>query len=457
MIHDLLFALLGFTGDFFILDKGHLIMVESKKKYFEKWDIAILFEILKIATSYMQIRDWVVANNQSLDVYIQASSRSIRENLLAHYEQWVGDYEKKMIQEVGMIENSFSLSSLRLELNSKWANKFESVSTVLNEFSFNLIYLSQNSDLKFLQKTICNVLVREMVSWCKYGVGTNVWPSSVVDSKMREKIDFCGKASKILEKKKLKPPPGFVDTWEFFPGYLTTQLEVVRAEQSARLDTMLRSEYLKEFARIRGFFLLGFGHLWTEFLSGDTPDWDGVSGDMFEPKIEYRPVWPINELIITSHQISKYNEIFTFLFRLKRIVTKLFSKTDKSILGYKLGHFFQSLFGFLQIDLIESEWNPFMSFVHETKDVQEIAHAHSRLVTKLYTGCLLSAPHVMESVLELERIAYSSEPQEIQFTVEMQTLFTLFEELQLTSTYSSINRLISKLDYNSFYRNKTRA
>ena len=537
MIHDLLLALLGFTGDLvqFDPDENRLILADLAR--LEKFDQAIVSEILRVGSLYVRLRSWADKSPPgSSNIYMQAAAKVVGEVILRDFENAVADYESTLLESMDVLSSGLSLSHMKLRLTDEWADALDLVSSWVvcpGECPLeSLVSLEQSKHAILLpiRASLFGVLVRQLVSWCKLGllvgegffifqtelqissspeaklasfqIHTHLVPRSLISADLAAKILFCGRAASVIQlggEHSVRVPGFSMDriptTTGALADYLESEVNQIRAHLAKRLNVLVQGTLLEELRRLRGLYLLGYGDCWSDFLAEyiHMQRWELEDAAAVEKKfrrsfpsvsaisvsvelgtmqlsVQYSPPWPI-QLVVTADQVKKFQEIFRFLFRLRFFHAQLVTVSVHNNLKHNLVHFFHSLFSFIQLDLIEAEWRQFLSIVHISEDVQEVAREHDLLVSKLHTGCFLPAVSVMASIGKLEDIAkmvlaLSSQiigdertseigKLENEFMSAMGKLLYDLDHLQVTSTYASVNRLISKLDYNSFYRSST--
>ena len=103
-----------------------------------------------------------------------------------------------------------------------------------------------------------------------------------------------------------------------------------------------------------------------------------------------------------------------------------------------------------------------MDFVEKSHDVQVIANKHEAFVNTVMMGVLLTMDRVMEMLGRIVQIGdcmtISGDGEELRKTLDVKFMncakeFILeLQELQIKSSFSCLERLILKLDYNQYYR-----
>ena len=130
--HDLIFVLLGFTGDIFERDEGgeELIISNCFSPTFEEWDKCVLKRILHTANLYMRIRDWVdsvvITSSDCIDVNKRGLADAISTIVLKDYEDDVAQLEEEILF-LSSDTTSFklSLTNMKSKICDKWNSVFE--------------------------------------------------------------------------------------------------------------------------------------------------------------------------------------------------------------------------------------------------------------------------------------------------------------------------------------------
>lgn len=205
------------------------------------------------------------------------------------------------------------------------------------------------------------------------------------------------------------------------------------------------ADLVKQLKLIKDFYLLGRGELFYEFIKGldsiygnvvtentvrdinrifqgsaasvnvqddaDLFQFEMLKVDMesfsYENKglfqfltLRYKIKWPLH-LMFLPKVLDKYNELFQFLIRIRKIQFSLQclwcyhreNKTEKSseILNFrnKLMFLIDNLQYYLQVDVLESQFSIMMDKIKDTKDFEQILRAHSCFQANVLSLCFL--------------------------------------------------------------------
>ncbi|KAL7021042.1 hypothetical protein ACKWTF_011724 [Chironomus riparius] len=205
------------------------------------------------------------------------------------------------------------------------------------------------------------------------------------------------------------------------------------------------ADLVKQLKLIKDFYLLGRGELFYEFIKGLDPIYGNVvtenavrdinrifqvsaasvnvqddvdlfhfemlKTDMesfsYENKglfqfltLRYKIKWPLH-LMFPPKVLDKYNELFQFLIRIRKIQFSLHclwcyhreKKIEKSseVLNFrnKLMFLIDNLQYYLQVDVLESQFSIMMDKIKETKDFEQILRAHSCFQANVLSLCFL--------------------------------------------------------------------
>jgi len=530
MLHDVLLALLGFTGDIIEtdVDTGSLGIVPAVSKKLERFDTEIINDLLKVGSLYVFLRTWSdrQISDPNSNLYDLVLAHTLADTILANYEKTVSDIEERVLDMSGSgPTGGMNLSAIRLEIFDKWNENFASIKVDViergNKEEVSIIdhVISHNAQrksevLQQLQNRLLQSFVRELVSWCKYGVvaggpcseffvrrivvenqlvkavdeiaqfqiDRSRLPSRLVSSDVANKILFCGRAVVVLKNGErsaivtrdcdaLTPKSPSGDVFGL-AEYIATEIEKLRLYLAKRLSNRMKLEMtpglMDHLARLRGIYLLGYGDQWIKFSQGtpDTPRQKDLFASVFnEPEedtvrlaedgihIEYDLPWPL-ELVVSPAALDKYNSVAELLQLVLRATCRF-----RRVCNLKLSAFLASLCAYLQIDVIESAFSEFIKKAAESDDIQEIANEHDIFLTRVTAGCLVGVDQVWNKVEAIIKLGEEFSRQQgdvkridAKLTTEIDSLLSELEALQLRPTYNSINRLFLKLDFNRFYR-----
>ncbi|KAL8530985.1 hypothetical protein ACS0TY_007843 [Phlomoides rotata] len=226
--------------------------------------------------------------------------------------------------------------------------------------------------------------------------------------------------------------------------------------------------------------------------------WDGIA-------LEYSVDWPL-QLFFTQEVLSKYLRIFQYLLRLKRTQMELekswasamhqdhsdFAKhrsdgIDSSISQQRRQHFrlmwrvrermaflIRNLQFYIQVDVIESQWNVLQAHLQNSHDFTELVGFHqeylsalisqsfldigsvSRILYGIMKLCLqfcwkLENQDIKESTTELEYIAE-------EFNKKSNSLYTILRSSRMVGSQRApfLRRFLLRLNFNSFFERTAR-
>lgn len=123
--------------------------------------------------------------------------------------------------------------------------------------------------------------------------------------------------------------------------------------------------------------------------------------------LDYNTEWPLN-LILTPPILRQYNEIFQFLFHVKRTQVALQlgwqigqQKTPTSffrlvhrfqMLRHQMGYFIDALSQYLHVDVFSAETQALDEKLANCKDFEDLLIVHQQFLTQLSLQCFLSVP-----------------------------------------------------------------
>jgi gamma-tubulin complex component 4 len=116
--------------------------------------------------------------------------------------------------------------------------------------------------------------------------------------------------------------------------------------------------------------------------------------------LKYKVKWPLH-LLFSPKVLEKYNDLFRFLLRIKKVQFDLQlvwrhqreKKVNKNsqLLQFRNKAMFliDNLQYYLQVDVIESQYSILLSSIQETNDFERIERAHSVFLANVLTLCFL--------------------------------------------------------------------
>ncbi|XP_057966554.1 gamma-tubulin complex component 4 homolog isoform X2 [Malania oleifera] len=221
--------------------------------------------------------------------------------------------------------------------------------------------------------------------------------------------------------------------------------------------------------------------------------WDGIS-------LEYAIDWPL-QLFFTQEVISKYHRLFQYLLRLKRTQMELekswasgmhqdhtdFSKhrNDRincSILQLRrqrsrsmwhvrehMAFLIRNLQFYIQVDVIESQWNVVQAHIQDSHDFTELVGFHQEYLSALISQSFLdigSVSRILDSIMKLcmqfcwtiENQNSSSNASELEhiteeFNKKSNSLYTILRSSRLAGSQRApfLRRFLLRLNFNSFF------
>ncbi|GMH30858.1 hypothetical protein Nepgr_032701 [Nepenthes gracilis] len=224
------------------------------------------------------------------------------------------------------------------------------------------------------------------------------------------------------------------------------------------------------------------------FLDG----WDSIA-------LEYSIHWPL-QLFFTQEVLSKYGRIFQYLLRLKRTQMELekswasvmhqdhtdFSKhrneRTKSSASQQRPQFFRPMWHvrehmaflirnlqfYIQVDVIESQWNVLQARVQDSHDFTELVHFHHEYLAALISQSFLdigSVSRILDSIMKLclqfcwniEKCESPNIPELDRITEEFNkksnSLYTILRSSRLAGSQRApfLRRFLLCLNFNSFF------
>ncbi|KAM7276087.1 hypothetical protein ACFE04_017953 [Oxalis oulophora] len=225
------------------------------------------------------------------------------------------------------------------------------------------------------------------------------------------------------------------------------------------------------------------------FLDG----WDGIS-------LEYLVDWPL-QLFFTQEVLSKYRKVFQYLLRLKRTQMELekswasvmhqdhtdFAKRrndrkNGSITNQKRQRFrpmwrvrehmaflIRNLQFYIQVDVIESQWNVLQAHIQDSNDFTELVGFHQEYLSALISQSFLdigSVSRILDSIMKLclqfcwnvenqESSQNTSELEHIteEFNKKSNSLYTILRSSRLAGSQRApfLRRFLLRLNFNYFF------
>lgn len=226
--------------------------------------------------------------------------------------------------------------------------------------------------------------------------------------------------------------------------------------------------------------------------------WDGIA-------LEYSVNWPL-QLFFTQEVLSKYRRVFQYLLRLKRTQMELekswasvnhqdhtdFAKhrNDRikcSVSQQRRQRFrpmwrvrehmaflIRNLQFYIQVDVIESQWNVLQAHIQDSHDFTELVGFHQEYLSALISQSFLdigSVSRILDSIMKLcLQFCWSIENQESnpnafelehlteEFNKKSNSLYTILRSSRLAGSQRApfLRRFLLRLNFNSFFETTAR-
>ncbi|KAF0755697.1 gamma-tubulin complex component 4 [Aphis craccivora] len=217
-----------------------------------------------------------------------------------------------------------------------------------------------------------------------------------------------------------------------------------------------------------------FGFSSLEDEEADETTWTKI-------KVTFETTWPL-QFIFTSSVQKNYSKLFAFLSRIKRVQTNLheiwIEKKSKhfEVNGYndqlktKLSYLIDTLYSYLQLDVIEDEYFLLLEKLTNANDFQTIKHIHDMFQTNIMRDSFLFMEEVyiaLNRILDMcenycrymTDITAALNPQYKQCFEELNLLFTkkpnklisLINIIQEIHVTPKPNQFIVRLNYNNWF------
>ncbi|EFJ37238.1 hypothetical protein SELMODRAFT_77770 [Selaginella moellendorffii] len=224
--------------------------------------------------------------------------------------------------------------------------------------------------------------------------------------------------------------------------------------------------------------------------------WDGIA-------LEYSIDWPL-QLLFNREVLAKYSKVFQYLLRLKRIQLELekswakamqrdrresrgrqknHKKDDPKVSGMPtwrlrqhMAYLITNLQFYIQVDVIESQWNLLQERVQASKDFTELARFHQEYLSALISQSFLdigSVSRILDSIIKLclqlcrimehQDATSSSTAAELdqiteEFNKKSNSLYTILRSSKLAGSQRApfLRQFLLRLNYNSFFESTAR-
>ncbi|XP_076942672.1 gamma-tubulin complex component 4 homolog [Bidens hawaiensis] len=234
-------------------------------------------------------------------------------------------------------------------------------------------------------------------------------------------------------------------------------------------------------------------------LSSDTSlemsldGWDGIA-------LEYSVDWPL-QLFFTQDVLSRYCRIFQYLLRLKRTQMEL-EKSWESVMQQDHSNFskrhiervngstsqqrrqcfrpmwrirehmaflIRNLQFYIQVDVIESQWNVLQTHIQESRDFAELVEFHQEYLSALISQSFLdigSVSRILDGIMKLcLQFCWKMENQETdtstyeleriteEFNKKSNSLYTILRSSRLAGSQRApfLRRFLLRLNFNSYF------
>ncbi|KAK9275158.1 hypothetical protein L1049_022417 [Liquidambar formosana] len=226
--------------------------------------------------------------------------------------------------------------------------------------------------------------------------------------------------------------------------------------------------------------------------------WDGIA-------LEYSIDWPL-QLFFTQEVLSKYRKVFQYLLRLKRTQMELekswasvmhqdhtdFSKRCNDRINLSgsqqrrqrfrpmwhvrehMAFLIRNLQFYIQVDVIESQWNVLQAHIQDSHDFTELVGFHQEYLSALISQSFLdigSVSRILDSIMKLcLQFCWSIENQEgtpnafelehitEEFNKKSNSLYTILRSSRLAGSQRApfLRRFLLRLNFNSFFETTAR-
>lgn len=221
--------------------------------------------------------------------------------------------------------------------------------------------------------------------------------------------------------------------------------------------------------------------------------WDGIA-------LEYSIDWPL-QLFFTQEVLSRYRRIFQYLLRLKRTQMEL-EKSWESVMQQDHSNFskrhtervngstsqqrrqcfrpmwrvrehmaflIRNLQFYIQVDVIESQWNVLQTHIEESRDFAELVDFHQEYLSALISQSFLdigSVSRILDGIMKLclqfcwkienqESNASTIELERIteEFNKKSNSLYTILRSSRLAGSQRApfLRRFLLRLNFNSYF------
>ncbi|KAL4558866.1 hypothetical protein LXL04_037070 [Taraxacum kok-saghyz] len=222
--------------------------------------------------------------------------------------------------------------------------------------------------------------------------------------------------------------------------------------------------------------------------------WDGIS-------LEYSLDWPL-QLFFTHEVLTKYNRMFQYLLRLKRIEMELekswvsvmqqdhadFAKSRNKRLKGKTSQqkrqrvrpmwwvreqmvfLIRNLQFYIQVDVVESQWDILVAHIKESNDFTHLVNFHQEYLSALISQSFLdigSVSRILDGIMKLcLHFCWMFENQEThdvnitqlqriteEFKMKSNSLYTILRSSRLAGSQRApfLRRFLLRLNFNSYY------
>ena len=483
--HDLILVLLGFDGDLFVREESELSASKIVSQYLEEWDMSVLRRVLKTAKLYCQIRDWVEMN-QSTNVYARGFAAVVDEQVLMVYENEIGDLESHILS-LSVDSFSVSLTDIKSRVCDRWDTVFEKVISVFKHRSSHivdkLILVESKCVGKFemkifsiLKMNMFKVFYREIVGLVEFGVFVNTEtpfdvPLRLFDDSFREVVVECAHLAQLLPRDIQFVKGDFPDLCNDFvfsekiEQYVRSRRKAISGQLIRAMKFDMQPDLWEHLNTIRGVLLIGHGGFWEDYIlrgddCGTIAELKNGLVKKIEGGIRFTPVPPMDLIVMPIH-VEKYCTLWKWLVSLKRCLVELSNRKPHAS---GMIRFWTNVFTYIQMDVIEEEWQKFKRVVQTCDDdLKAIQKAHNDFLDTVLTESMFSLKSLRSDIVQLAEISQGvSASQHNVSSSELRLTETIFmstvkefvrhlSEMRKKSDFRRIDRLLVKLDYNRFY------
>ncbi|KAH8249199.1 hypothetical protein KR032_007173, partial [Drosophila birchii] len=237
----------------------------------------------------------------------------------------------------------------------------------------------------------------------------------------------------------------------------------------------------------------------TSLRNTEEPDESYEFQDLQSMHLKYIYEWPLN-LLFSPKAIERYNKIFRFLliirglqYQMQRVWAKQTwtekvesSGTNIRVMNLRnhLLFYLNNLQYYIQVDVLESQFEIFMNVIKSRADFEEIQRAHTVFLANVLSQCFLLSDtkdahlnitacqtqanpiygtilklfsicekfiHITQATDGAENITAEVERLEREFGVQIASLIQLLVDIRTSSCLGPLSQLLLRLDFNHWF------